>query len=249
MKQNEDKDRQRSGSNKVRINFVIDLVIFAFMLLMIGTGLVIRYILPAGTGGGHGGTRLLLFGMNRHDFGDLHAWFAFGLVGAAALHVALHWTWVCRTFQRIVRGGAKTKTLTPRTARGYGLVFLLLTISVLGAFIWFSDPIAVNTASDLVETRDIGASSVYHQSRHQMTGWGRGDRGESDRHTRQSAADISGRMTLRDVSVQTGVSVESLKHALHLPTGTSSNEPLGRLKRRYGFEIADVRHVVATTAE
>jgi hypothetical protein len=51
------------------------------------------------------------------------------------------------------------------------------------------------------------------------------------------------------VSAQTGVFVKTLKHDLHLPSSTSPNERLGRLKRRYGFEIEDVRHMAVTKGE
>jgi hypothetical protein len=51
-------------------------------------------------------------------------------------------------------------------------------------------------------------------------------------------------MTIREVSRLTGVSPRAISDALKLPQGTSSDERLGRLKRRYGFEMDDVRQVV-----
>ena len=56
------------------LNFLVDALTLLAIFVMIATGLVIRFILPPGTGGGHGGAGLLLWGMGRHDWGDVHFW-------------------------------------------------------------------------------------------------------------------------------------------------------------------------------
>ena len=239
MENHEEDTGQRPKQNKTKINFIVDLVVFVLILLMIGSGIIIRYTLPPGTGGGHGGTSLLLWGMNRHDFGDLHTWFAVGLVGTLLLHVALHWTWVCRATQRTIYGSVDTKRLTPQVTKRYGLGLLLLTVAAIGGFVWSLSPVTVTTPGETAQEKANEISRRPEVSTTQSLG----------AHSHQKSTVINGSMTLTEVSAQTGVSVKTLRHDLHLPSSTSPNEQLGRLKRRYGFEIEDVRHVAAIKGE
>ena len=239
MANSEENERPSSKPNRTKLNFTIDFLILVLMLLMISTGIIIRYILPPGTGGREGGTSLLLWGMNRHDFGDLHTYFAIAFIGTLLLHLALHWTWVCRATLRIVYGSADTKKLTPQVTTRYGLGLLLLTTAVIGGFVWSLSPVTVTVPNEQPQHDANEISRRQENSPTQRLG----------AQSHQKSTVINGSMTLTEVSAQTGVSVKTLRHDLHLPSSTSPNEQLGRLKRRYGFEIEDVRHVAATKGE
>ena len=78
------------------LNFFVDLVALLAMLGMVATGLMIRYLLPPGSRGGHG---LTLWSLDRHEWGDIHFWLAVALLTLLVLHVALHWEWVCAVLQ------------------------------------------------------------------------------------------------------------------------------------------------------
>lgn len=58
---------------------------------MAATGLIIRYRLPPGSRGGHG---LSIWGWTRHDWGDLHTWFAYATCAFVVIHLILHWKWL-----------------------------------------------------------------------------------------------------------------------------------------------------------
>ncbi len=47
-------------------------------------------------------------------------------------------------------------------------------------------------------------------------------------------------LTLGEVAKQSGLSTDKLKALLRLPAGTSNQERLGRLSRRYGFSLSDL---------
>lgn len=71
------------------LNFVIDSVAFFAFILLITTGVLMRYLLPPGSG------RIsTIWGWNRHDWGDLHFWVAVIFLSILALHLILHWNWV-----------------------------------------------------------------------------------------------------------------------------------------------------------
>ncbi|MBM4028209.1 MAG: DUF4405 domain-containing protein [Planctomycetes bacterium] len=66
-------------------NFMIDSLAFVDLLLLTGTGAILKWVLPPGSGGGHGqgfrGGRGLgpgggqvrqLLGLGRHEWGDVH---------------------------------------------------------------------------------------------------------------------------------------------------------------------------------
>lgn len=74
-------------------NRIVDFLLWITICLMLATGFVIRYRLPPGSRGGHG---LSAWGMGRHDWGDLHAWLGYGVIGLVILHLALHWDWLMR---------------------------------------------------------------------------------------------------------------------------------------------------------
>lgn len=55
-----------------------------------GTGLLLRWRLPPGSRGGRGLTAL---GWDRHEWGDLHTWFAYGFLVLLVVHLLMHWRW------------------------------------------------------------------------------------------------------------------------------------------------------------
>jgi len=63
------------------LNFWIDLISFLVMLCLIWTGFLIHYVLQRGTGGEHGGQGLALWGLGRHDYGDIHYYLAPAMMG------------------------------------------------------------------------------------------------------------------------------------------------------------------------
>ena len=63
-------------------------------------------------------------------------------------------------------------------------------------------------------------------------------------HSRESAHQFDGSMTLREVEQRTGVSVNAILQELGLPRDLPTYEQLGRLRKRYGFEMREVREIV-----
>jgi len=85
------------------VNFIIDLVTFLDMLGLIFTGFVIKYILPPGSGGrgrmlrggrGTGEEIRSLWSMTRHEWGDIHFYFAVVFTALIVVHIVLHWGWI-----------------------------------------------------------------------------------------------------------------------------------------------------------
>ena len=65
----------------------------------------------------------------------------------------------------------------------------------------------------------------------------------------QSGILITGRMTLREIGRNVGISARRIADRLRLPSNISLDQTLGRLRRRYGFTIQNVRDAIASLME
>ena len=113
-----------------RLNLLVDLLSAFSFIALTSTGLILFWKLPPGSGRvagpeGPDHTLTLLWGWDRHEWGDLH--FALGLVFLAvlSLHVALHWKWLMAMMARKQDRGPTE----PRAAMGLlGLSLLILSL-------------------------------------------------------------------------------------------------------------------------
>ena len=160
---------------KNTLNFIVDVITLIAILAMIGTGLVLYFTLPPGSGG----KGLLLWGLGRHEWGDLHFWAAVGLAVLLVLHVALHWAWVCGTISRLA--GAARRPRSKGRENLIGLVFLIIVGGGLWGFVAVANDSV--TQSDAAAARhdaeEANANSAEHGER---GGRGQGRRRGQSQH-------------------------------------------------------------------
>lgn len=77
------------SANRAAVNVIIDLIATVLFLGMLATGYLLRFPLPPGSNKSH-----VLWGMSRHEWGDVHFWISIGLMLVLVVHLALHWNWV-----------------------------------------------------------------------------------------------------------------------------------------------------------
>lgn len=65
----------------------------------------------------------------------------------------------------------------------------------------------------------------------------------------QSGILITGQMTLFEIAQKTGLPAREIARELGLPQNIPVNETLGRLRRRYGFTLQDLRDAIAALLE
>ncbi len=118
------------------LNFVIDALGFFLMLPIVSTGFLLRWILPPGSRGGRG---LELWGLTRHDWGDVHFWLALSLVALALIHVALHWSWACALVGRWL-GGSSSGDSAVWVRRQWisGAAVAIACCVLVGSFLWLA---------------------------------------------------------------------------------------------------------------
>ena len=72
-----------------KLNFIIDIIAFIAFVLLTTTGILMRYILPPGSG-----KHTLIWGMDRHEWGTVHFWISILFFSILALHLFTHWKWI-----------------------------------------------------------------------------------------------------------------------------------------------------------
>lgn len=212
------------------LNLLIDVLSTLVMLALIATGLVVRYTLPAGSGGHGRGGGLVLWGLDRHGWGDVHFWLAVTVGVLMVLHVAMHWRWVCATVRHVLRRGEPAGSAGPLRSNLYGVGFVAAIVLLIGGFLLVA---RMNVATG---EGDRSRSGRAVHSEH-----------DDEAHPR-GGLDVRGSMSLQEVADGTGLRVDQLKEWLGLPASVRGSERLGRLKQAYGLEIADVRRVLADYA-
>jgi len=85
------------------VNYIVDAVAFLDLISLTATGVIMKWVLPPGSGGGHGrgfrGGRgpedvKQLLGLGRHDWAEIHFILSLLFVFLMLIHLVLHWSWI-----------------------------------------------------------------------------------------------------------------------------------------------------------
>ncbi len=127
----------RCGVRIRAVNLVTDAVTFLVALAMAATGLLLKFVLPPGSG--QGGRGMQLWGFSRHEWGDVHLRLAVIMGALFILHVALHWNWLCATVGRCFTiNNAPPGRASARQHAAYGAAFLVAVTALLFGFVWIA---------------------------------------------------------------------------------------------------------------
>jgi hypothetical protein len=101
------------------VNFAVDCLGFAGFVLLSATGVLMRYVLPPGSG-----RSTTVWTLDRHEWGSIHFWIAIVFLAVLACHLFLHWRWIATLLRGRPREGSGA-----RVALGtVGLVALLALV-------------------------------------------------------------------------------------------------------------------------
>lgn len=110
---------------KPTINFTIDIFAFLAFIFLISTGFLIYLVLPAGSGGSS------IWGMTRHEWGDIHFWFAIFFISLISVHFILHWSWI----KNMIKGKAKDQNLSVLRISVAIISLLLILLLAIAPFL------------------------------------------------------------------------------------------------------------------
>jgi len=224
--------------DKCKLNFTIDALMFLCVASLVGMGLMIKFVLIPGKERWVKYGRnvdLLLFGLDRHEWGTIHLIVALVLLGLLVLHIVLHWKMIIAMYERLVT--------RKRPRRVIALVFLAACAFLITSPLFVRPDVKElkrgegrHETSQTTENRVGESLDQLGKDVHDVTE-------ESNQHT-VSPFIVRGRMTLGEVSYRYSVPIGYLIQQLGIPVGTSSKERLGWLKKRYGFRMGDVERVI-----
>ncbi|MGB7297390.1 MAG: DUF4405 domain-containing protein [Candidatus Aminicenantales bacterium] len=236
--------------------YLVDTLLFICLIGMVFIGILLGFVLQEGPVSA-GGSKYFL-GLHRHQWGDIHAYLSIAFVVLMAVHLTLSWKWIKAKTRQIFKG----QTTAALVAIGV-LPFVVLL------FFWMRTPKDAETfrsygagageiqrilpiqpreapspAENEVPREDLripetpGAPAVEPERRR-----------DEEHHAQVGSITVTGQHTLRDLERGTGIPAREIARRMGLPEWTPVNETLGRLRRRYGFEIDQVRDVVSRLLE
>jgi len=94
------------------MNFMVDFSALVGFLVMISTGFVMYLVLP------HGSGKSMVWGITRHQWGDIHFWVSLVFLGLIAVHTVLHWSWI--------KGMVRTRIVDKMGTKGKILITLII---------------------------------------------------------------------------------------------------------------------------
>jgi hypothetical protein len=204
---------------RTAINFWLDLVAFLLMVGLALTGGITHYVLPSGTG-----NWLTLLGLGRRDYGQIHFYLGFAVVILLALHLAMHWSWLCGFVAK--RLGKDQPSRRARILAGLGAV-AVVGLLLVGGLAW-----AASRVEDRFGAREPGGRAPSEAVPHQ------------DEEDCPAAPAINGRMTVEGAADAAGLSPAELLRALGVSHPVDPQERLGRLRRQFGISMQEVRRLV-----
>ena len=74
---------------RTNLYFVVDVMAFIGFVVLTTTGVLMRYILPPGSG-----RYSTIWGLDRHEWGDIHFVISVVFFAVLALHLVQHWRWI-----------------------------------------------------------------------------------------------------------------------------------------------------------
>lgn len=196
--------------NRTLLNVLTDLLAALAMLGMIATGTILRFALPPGTN-----RSLTLWGLTRHQWGDLHFWLSLAALGVVVIHLILHWTWVVAVARRWIVGGGQGAPSARARALAAAATVVVLALSLAGFWKW-------SLASVLpLEPPPSGETAGTDDER------------------------LRGSMTLAEAAAVLGCSVGEVRSRLALTDQTQETERLGQIARQMGIDMQELRHRLA----
>jgi hypothetical protein len=85
-------------------NYLVDVVMFSMMGAMIFIGVLMAFFLASGPVVDEGSK--YVWGLHRHQWGDIHMILSFIFTGLFLIHILLHWGWIKGATKKLLRSPA-----------------------------------------------------------------------------------------------------------------------------------------------
>jgi hypothetical protein len=235
---------------KAKVNFIIDAIMFVLMGLLAGLGLLIKYVLVSGEERWIKYGRnvdIRFWGLDRHQWGEIHLYVAIALILFLVLHIVLHWNMIVCLYKRII-GNRKTRILC-------GLTFMIVTLlMVLFPYFIRVEISELASGRERFQNLSIKENDSLIDESVQKTKPEKEkvelvtdvqEKEEKLHHHIDPTIEVKGLMTLSEVSRKYDVPSDYMKQKLNIPLSTSNSSRLGHLRKQYGFKMSELELIIA----
>ncbi|MBF0199032.1 MAG: DUF4405 domain-containing protein [Planctomycetes bacterium] len=196
--------------------YALDLFALLNFIFLSSTGLLLHYVLPHGSRHfqSPGGTRhgvTTLWGMDRHEWGEIHLILSFAFLGACFLHLIQHWKWIKGVF--MVKLNAPSKVLS------LSIIVLSLTAATI-PFLSKTEVVYPQTNGSLQENTQFSKSNINIQ---------------------QKEFFVRGGDTIRNIAEALQVSPCCIKRTLAIDNNTPNTIIMREVKDTLGISMSIVR--------
>jgi hypothetical protein len=204
-------------------NYLVDVAMFSLMGAMIFIGVLMAFFLASGPVIDEG--TKYVWGLHRHQWGDIHMILSFIFTGLFLIHILLHWSWI--------------KGATRKLLRSPATLVLVLLLPVLVVLLSWSV-----SEKDSLAYAEFGRRAGARLRRAEVPPPPTRVEEVAAKKEQPKKVEINGRMSLLDVEKATGIQARKIAEELGLPQDAPLDQNLGRLRRSYNFQIEQVRDLI-----
>lgn len=258
---------------KTDLKYFVDILMFLCIVGIAGIGFLMGFFLAEGPTVRE--SEKYFLELHRHQWGEIHLYLSLIFAALLILHLFLNWDWVKSKTRGFFKGGWKTALIIiailavlipllfwffypkyPQEYLDYGAgrgsrrgqdTFLPQQSRITQARpetgrIQEERPLQKQEAESLTERPRLKKQQTVTEE-------------EAREHEEQLVHGrletdtegfiIHGQMTMQDVVNQTGIEYEKIAESMGLPSRIPMRESLGRLRRRYGFTMQQLRDTLA----
>jgi hypothetical protein len=221
--------------SRSKFNLSIDIIMLLLMLPVAGIGFLIKYVLLPGNERNlkYGSNIDLEFwGLDRHEWGTIHMIISICLLVLLALHIILHWKLIVCIFQKMVPN---------KSAR-----IILASLLTITGLLMISSPLFIKP--ELIQREPLHQNrSIVNETAplHQAVSLQEAQPVDSTHHHHalNEEYEVYGSQTLQNIADTYNIPLQTLAASFDIPVSLAG-ERMGRLGRRYGFTMTDVRSAI-----
>ena len=226
--------KERKIVRKSTFNFYIDAILLFLLCFLLGVGLLLEYVLITGEekiaqlGGNFEQT---LFGLDRHQWGDIHLYTGIIFLVIMILHIVLHWEMIVGLFKRIFGGFIFKKSLTIFFAAicCFAIFFALLFEPALGDE-------KLNHRNKQISLASTGINPS-HQAENDSAKT-REYKNKQMGLRNNNFMNIRGYMTLKDVCKEHNINQSVLLEELNIRDNLAPSSTFSMIRKKYGVKMS-----------
>lgn len=204
--------------------YLVDTLLFICMVGIAIVGILLGFFIPKGPSALESSKYFLR--LHRHQWGNIHLYLSLSFIALVIIHVTLDWKWIKARANQIFKKAWKTVLIST----------VLFSIFVIFLF-WVLYP----KEPGAYEDHGVRAGRIEGRPNAQETSAvQREELGAQD----QGYITITGKLTLDDLEKVTNIPVAKITEALRLSSDVSREETLGRLGKKHGFTMIELRDVL-----